>query len=376
MTATTRLNFDAPLMDTLSEGVILLDHLAQVTTHNQAALPWVKQIMARSSAIKVLIDLEVRSRVKLPVKLGNWQVRTDDDKVTASVWLIRNGRRDYAIYIAPSPENTGDREELRANSVAEKSFLLLLGEEARAQLCALQMLLNPQAGNSMRDIEAVGSQSQSVLTLLQQLSDLTLLMQRDEVFADERLDLPTLINGSFPPVSPDPDQPRFELTQDGSGLGVVYGHAAWMSYALRVLFDALQDSAPVRSLVAVSLRQLGNFVVLTARVTNATARRKVRPVVATHSGESSAAKSPLSDDSVRWLMCRRILALQGGQLKLEVLPLGPSQDPANPPIESFTLTLATGLPLQERSRESCSSCRYTLQAQAYATDLSQLLTTN
>ena len=71
--------------------------------------------------------------------------------------------------------------------------------------------------------------------------------------------------------------------------------------------------------------------------------------------------------------CRRIIALHGGKLKLALLPMSASDDASNPPIESFTLTLGTGQPVNERSRVSCGSCRHVLQEQAYAFDLSQLL---
>jgi hypothetical protein len=45
-------------------------------------------------------------------------------------------------------------------------------------------------------------------------------------------------------------------------------------------------------------------------------------------------------------------------------------------IESFTLTLPTGLPLHERSRASCTECRINLQTQAFAADVATLLTKN
>jgi hypothetical protein len=72
-------------------------------------------------------------------------------------------------------------------------------------------------------------------------------------------------------------------------------------------------------------------------------------------------------------MCRRIIALHGGQLKLAFFPEGGADDASTAPMESFTLTLGTGQPINERSRVSCGTCRHVLQGQAYAFDLSQLL---
>jgi hypothetical protein len=380
MNAVNRLNFDATLLDTLSEGVILLNHQAQVIAHNQAAQPWLKQAAARSGVLKDLVVLEARSRVKLPLKLGVWHLKTEHKETSAQVWLIMNGRREYAIYIASYIDSTGPELQFESTPAADSRFLLLLSDEVRAHLTALQLLLSPQAGTSMRDGAAIAAQSQRVLTLLQQLTDLSLLSQRDEVFADERLDLATLIQSGFPAASVTPDQARFELTQESVGLGAVYGHGVWLSYALRVLLDALQQSAPPRSLVKVHLHQLGDHVVISARVTTDTNRRKSQlqttdtASVSTGTADADPQSTQSQDAHVRWLICRRILTLHGGQLKLQALPFGAKDDPTNPPVDSFTLTLMTGLPLHERSRASCSSCPHVLQVQVYAEDMAQLLT--
>lgn len=159
----------------------------------------------------------------------------------------------------------------------------------------------------------------------------------------------------------------------------MYGHAVWMSYALRVLFEALQASAPGGSQVSVSTRQMGNFVLLVGRVVASIDAHKTHPIVQTTAqpgdtgrATQASAQSP-RDPQVRWLMCRRIIALHAGQLKLETLPPEAGADPTNPPIESFTLTLATGQPMHERSRASCNGCTHVLQAQAYAADLALVL---
>lgn len=74
------------------------------------------------------------------------------------------------------------------------------------------------------------------------------------------------------------------------------------------------------------------------------------------------------------LMAQRILELHSGQLKLVLLPINESTDhELAAPIESFTVTLLTGLPLHERRRASCGQCHLTLQTQAYAQDMAALL---
>jgi len=378
MSLAMRLNFDIALLDKLSEGVLVLDRQAQVVSHNLAAAPWASRVRAMGGVLKDLIELEVRGRIKLPVRLGVWTLAADASALSGEAWLIMNGRRDYAIFIAPCEGSTGVTAELTHTPVTETSYLSLLGDEARAQLAVLRQLLNPQAGTSLRDSAAITAQSQRVEHLLQELSDLSLLMQRDEVFADERLDLISIVRDAFPPTAAgvDSENPAFELRHHGARPGAVYGHAPWMSYALRVLLDALQTSSPAQSHITVTTRQMGDFVVLMGRVVANVSVRATQPQALSDQAKASnpvGAVKPL-DASVRWLMCRRIIALHSGQLKLVPLPLSAGDDPANPPIESFTLTLATGSPAAERSRASCAACPHVLQEQAYAVDLAQLLT--
>lgn len=381
MNLSMRLNFDLALLDKLSEGVVLLDRQAQLMSHNQSATAWTQRIRAMSGVLKELIDLEVRGRIKLPVRLGVWRLGADVSASCGEAWLIMNGRRDYAIFIVPCAGSTGATAELVHTPVTETSYLSLLGDEARTQLVALRQLLKPPPDAAQLDSIAITAQSQHVEHLLQELTDLSMLMQRDEVFADERMDLINIVRDAFPPAdgpadgTVDSDNPTFELRHHGARPGAVYGHAPWMSYALRVLLEALQDSSPAGSHITITTRQMGDFVILTGSVvTHASARVDQAKALAdpTEASNPVGVATPL-DASVRWLMCRRIIALHSGQLKLVPLPLSAGDDPANPPIESFTLTLATGSPAVERSRASCASCRHVLQEQAYAVDLAHLL---
>lgn len=236
-------------------------------------------------------------------------------------------------------------------------------------------MLSPQAGDALRSAAAITAQSLRVEGLLHELSDLSLVMQHDAVFADERLNLTELVHAALPPVTlpVDPKLAVFSFSQDGPAQGVVYGHAAWMRYALRVLFEALQISAPVRSQINIHTQQMGNFVIITGHVVAITDRRSSKATTQQAPTAGNTTHTESRDSQVRWLMCRRIIALHGGQLKLAFLPIGDARDAINPPIESFTLTLGTGQPINERSRVSCGTCRHVLQEQAYALDLSQLL---
>jgi hypothetical protein len=375
MSQPTRRNFDLPLLDQLAEGLILLDRKAQVLSHNQVAEPWVKQAHAMQGVLKDLLDLEARGRIKLPVKLGLWSGKTATDEHPGEAWLIMDGRHDNALCIVPVQSSHGAAAKLAHPPAAEQNFLSLLGDEARSQITALRLLLAPQAGHALHNAAAITLQSKRVESLLQQLSDLSLLMQRDEVFADERLSLTELVRAALPPVTlpVDPELAVFSMGQDSPAQGVVYGHAAWMRYALRVLFEALQDSAPARSQINIRTRQMGNFVIISGHVAAIAHRRSSKATAQSAATDGNARPAESRDSRVRWLMCRRIIALHGGQLKLAFLPAGGADDASTAPMESFTLTLGTGQPINERSRVSCGTCRHVLQGQAYAFDLSQLL---
>jgi len=371
---TTRLNFDLPLLDKLSDGIILLDRRANVLAMNSRAEPWAHKVRAMAGVLGDLLTMEVRRRVHLPVKLGVWHGQPEQPDISGEAWLIMNGRRDYAIFIARCDGSSGATARLPYAQTTETAYLRLLGDEARAQLVVLRQMLNPQSTVAHNSV-VVSAQSQRVEHLLQELSDLSLLLQRDEVFAGERLDLGSVVRAAFPPASSSGHlaSPAFVMRHQGNPSGAVYGHAVWMSHALRVLFEALQSSAPAGSQISVSTRQMGGYVVLSGRVMATVDAPHRQPSPDAAIGPDQVGAQRPVDPQVRWAMCRRIIALHAGQLKLETLAPEVGADPGNPAIESFTLTLATGQPAHERSRASCNSCPHVMQAQAYATDLAQLL---
>lgn len=193
-----RLNFDLPLLDKMTDGIILLDRQAKVLAVNRRAEPWVHQVRAMAGVIGELLTMEIRRRIQLPVKLGVWRGQPESCKLSGEAWLIMNGRRDYAIFIAPCADAANAKDRLAYTPATEAAYLGLLGDEARAQLVVLRQMLNPQA-DVARNSAAISAQSQRVEHVLQALSDLSLLLQRDKVFADARLDLANVVRAAFPP---------------------------------------------------------------------------------------------------------------------------------------------------------------------------------
>jgi hypothetical protein len=368
-----RLNFDLPLLNKLSDGVIQINRMAKISGYNRAAEPWLKSCNAMLGVLKQLLDLEVRGRIKLPVKLGLWTSNNGNMATTGDAWLIMDGPNGYAIFIAPNASSTGDIDKLPPLSKSEIGFVNLLGDEARTQLSILQMLL-PQADAQTLNSVELAVQCKRVDHLLQTLSELAQLLERDDVFADERLVLADLVRASFPSAHANPNHADFVFDAERSEPGMVYGNAPWLSYALRSLFDSIQHSAPPRSQINVAIQQMGNFAVLTARVAASQASSRARTLIAAPAPDAANAGTGLQhrDAQVRMLMCRRVIELHAGQLKLARLPA--ATDKADlAPIESFTLNLPTGLPSHQHGRASCALCPHILQEQAYASDLAQLL---
>jgi hypothetical protein len=250
----------------------------------------------------------------------------------------------------------------------------LLGDRVREKMADLRRLLRGGAGAVERDEAAIAATSDQLDQLLAATSEFAQLLQRDQVFDDERLNLAEQIRQIVPDLWGGCGI-RYVISPPVGLQGMVYGNAAWLRRALKSLIESLGCSAPPQSDVAIGLRQLGDFVLITG---NVLARRNTHPAGAIFFSPqgavaTSAAAGSDTSRSIEQLMCRRIVELHAGQLHLEHMP---GSDGADAQLESFTLSLATGLPVHERSRLSCAECRHTQQAQAYAVDMELLLSRN
>jgi hypothetical protein len=73
------------------------------------------------------------------------------------------------------------------------------------------------------------------------------------------------------------------------------------------------------------------------------------------------------------MLCKRIIELHAGQIRLTSLQTDSRRLRTATSIESFTLTLMTSMPANERSHASCSDCHQVGQALSFATDMAQLI---
>ncbi len=346
------LSLSDSLLVHLHDGVFRLDDRGRVRSLNRAAQPWLRACLSQTERLAALTAAAARGVLKLPAKL---ELFKDSSKPPAEVWFDRDGENTYLLLvivgecIAKAPDSRcGD-------------FIALLDGNARGEIDRLRSLLD----NLGVPAEAMQEQAVELSALLGDISHLTELYQRDEVFTNERFGLAPLLAGLIPEL---PRQEgalavRYDY-QEGENIGQIYGHRSWLRQAILSLIGRLGEGCPPDHSVRITLRQLGDFVIVSSRLMFE--RERLRSSVS-GSGLPPKINDPSAGQGfgLRVAICQRIIDLHGGTLKIEY------DQP--PHIESFTLSLATGLPINERSRVSCADCRITFQALEYARDLADLM---
>ncbi len=365
------MNFDLQLLREMNQGVILLNARGDVLGHNHAADFWMQEGESVRAALKRLVEGENDAGSPLPRRFELCLGAFNQPKQWAKAWLCKNGPDDFTVFIASRPAALA--EPVANTEASGPNSAMLLGQGLREQMAELRALLNTAKGDPAHELASLSAKCEDLDQLLQTISDLSLL-QRDKVFCEERLELAAQLHQLIPTLATHPGVHYFFSPEPGPQ-GMVYGSAAWLNQALRLLLEGLASSAPRTSHIDIRLRQLGDFIVITGHVV--AGPRGFQPdhsgvqdqALASRQAKANAKRTQL----VNQLICRRIIELHAGDLKLEYMPTLRTSDSGERQVESFTLTLATGLPEHERSRVSCAECRYTLQAQAYASDMALLL---
>ena len=357
------LNFNKSLIERMNEGVFLLDKHADIKAYNAAARCWLQDCIGLAVHLREQIQSEASGQLVFPTKIharGSWG---DNPSTPVEAWLCKDGTCDYALLIT----QPGTQQELKSR---ETRFVALIGDQLRQEMGKLRDLLAKAAVPGTLNRPAILQQSARVDRALLEIDQLSVLFQRDKVFLEDRLSLIPLLKGILPylPNQRGEQAISYTLIETLNSLGVLYGDADWLKYAFRNLLSMLGESAPPQSEVILELRQLGDFIVFTSRVLNAPGSRPEDSHPLSHEDTSRVERD------IHLQMCHRIVELHGGRLKISMATDGDSDDYSNG-IESFTLNLLTGIPDHDRSRASCSECRYVLQTQAYAKDLSELMAT-
>ncbi len=354
------LSLDRQALAKLTEGVVLLDDQGRPLSATRNSEPWLRHCIEIAPALAGMISAARLGTLSLPAAVD---LRAEGEDAPEEAWLVANAAAGHALLIRPRPRREPETK------AGEGRFLTLLGMGVRQEVSRLGAMLRGLGGPLANNAEPILRQASDLDTLLGEIGELAELHQRDEVFFEERLSLQALLREIILDLRrrrPGASVSHALECGDTPPPGPVYGNAQWLKKALHTLIAGIEQSCPQHSRIHIHLRQLGDFIVLSASAS---------------SGSSSPSPEENPDEpqvtqpsqALRQRICRRVIKLHGGQLKLRLLEQNDAQADAGGAIESFTLTLPTGLPEQDRSRLSCAGCRVNFQAMQYARDLAKVM---
>jgi len=358
------LTLDKQALAKLTEGIVLLDDQGRPLTATRSSQPWLRHCIEIAPVLAGMIAESKQGALTLPAAV---ELRIDGEEAgdaPEAAWLVANAHSGHALLI--QPRLLGKTRAL----AGERRVLNLLGVGVREEISRLGAMLR-ECGQSAGAAAPTPIQSTHLDTLLGEISELADLHQRDQIFFEERLSLPALLREIIielrRPGAKDSVDHVLECSE-APPPGPVYGNAHWMKKALLTLLAGVEQGRPRLSHLKIHLRQFGDFVVLGASVSSV--RSDPAPVARASPGAPQPAPPR---QALRMSICRRIIDLHGGQLNLRMMAAEGAQADAGGAVESFTLTLPTGLPARDRSRLSCAECRINYQAMQYARDLAKIM---
>jgi hypothetical protein len=358
------LNFDTSTLEKLVEGVVLLDRYGQVTDFNHAAKPWLKTCAKVAEKISAVVAQTIRTNAKTPLRIDFFPADGTQPEA-AEVMLCSDGKDGFALLITPVHVILRDQ----ANLWQRQGIFHLIGDEVRHELTQLiQELGTIKNERCLADIVPVRERAQHLRSLFVAMEELSQIAQVGSVFPGERLSVVALLKDAIATSTfrHCDYYINASATEPSEEVGSVYGSASWIQCAFTALLQCLEQGAPRRSHIVLTVRQNGGFVVVTAR-----------PSTVADGGDAALVKAEPAKDqalllaaSIRVPLAQRIVALHGGQLK--VIAVDDDDAKQSSAIASFTLQLPTGSPVNQRSKD-CENCSVNQQALAYARDLVALL---
>jgi hypothetical protein len=350
-------------INVLSDGIVLLDAKGTITGINQIPPHWLKRVLENRIRIAEWVADAVKGKLSLPATVElpeNGLPSSNTGAAGKNASLCLNGRRGYLLIIRLNARG----ENPLADAVP------LMGREILNQLRGTADLLRrfePAGSESAR----LKRQAADLEMLLLDVAALAELRERDNVFCDDRFQLAELVRDLLPqlPHQSGGNAICYVVDADNGDMGNLYGSRHWLRQALHTLLLRLVAGCAPRGQVRIELRQIGDFQLMTG-----SARTSVQNAIPVRQPPRSAQRPEiLKQGGLTMDICRRIIDLHGGQMKLDPVSGGAGESPGAPAaIESFTLTLPTGLPVADRSRVSCAQCRITVQAMQYARDLAEI----
>ena len=377
-----RLNLNKLILDEMTHGVIQLDRRGVVVGYNRASEPWLSRFRALQDSMKRAIDEELRGKAQFPIPLDRELAVQEPRAHNWKAWLCKDGRNAYAVFIVAHPYTgavsvTADAPQGPAEKAAPDNYMALMGDAARGQLTQFQEQLRASVTAGGRDVAGILRNALGLSQLLQHMSDLSLLSQRDLVFSDQRISLSRLVGEAIEEAQRRSNDKAVSYTFEPGveQQGVLYGNFVWLNYALVTLLNAMYKAAPNYSCIEIGSHQFGDFLVVKGNVLlvgNAKPVRLARSCDSRSASELNGVANSALQEEVAMRISERIIELHGGRIKLNY-PQSDAGEIQHATIDSFQLTLLTGMPEHDRSRASCAECPAVRQAHAFAQDLSELL---
>jgi len=371
------LNFDIKTLDKMSDGVVLIDRYGQVTDFNDAAKPWVKHCMNGAEMLSVLLASVQRKNSRLPLQVdlfGSSDAETvpEAGPVLPEVHLCNDGQDGYALLFTltrwPTPV-----VGLVSQGPAQSH---LIGDDVRHELSDLiREIATVRANTGVPRLNELRQHAQHLRAMFTSIDELSRLTEVDAMVPGERMSVMDLLQQTISGLTFRHCEYGIQAPGDTQvePLGLVYGSAKWLLCALQGLIEGLEDGTPRNSRIALTMRQNGGFLVLSARPASevdglqhldATQMATASTVQTGHCAALRLAST------VRVPLARRIVEMHGGQLDVQQAELGSA--PLRAGITGFTLQLPTGSPANLRS-QACENCLVNQQLALYARDLAELM---
>ena len=315
-----KVNIDVKLIKEMLNGVIFLDRAGHILDFNSAARPYLKSCFNSANYLAREIEKCLANGNEGPVVVSF----TDNAQGAQSpigINLCINEKKGAVIFVTHQIGN--EFSNVLASTPTTTTALDLIGNEMRHQMTdLLERLGSIDIKRPNQEFTFLTSAIERMSRHLVAMDQLSMLYRGESFQREEKIQFLDMIDEVLVAL---PEQRcdyaiNRALSDKKGRLGVLYGNPELLKSGLRSLFQRMGDSSPPRCQVELRLRQSGN--------------QKVSEVNNEEQGN------------------------------------------ADKQIESFTLTLPTGLPYLGKRSSACEDCPITRQTEAYARDLVSLMPDN
>ncbi|MBK1686571.1 sensor histidine kinase [Rubrivivax gelatinosus] len=215
------------------------------------------------------------------------------------------------------------------------------------------------------ELDALVDGVHDLVRVLDKLVDLAELWGSGALFANDRIELWSLLQGVWAEVEPlalaRQIKVRFRAQTDTASLATLYGSEHWLRRVFLECLEAALRSSPGGAVLDIEHRQMGPRAVIVFRDCGMFAPRAADEVDLPRSEPAGSRPPPAQRDArdqIGFKLCQHIVSLHGGQLREE----------DDDGMRNFVIDLPTGAPY--RNDQSQLDI---VQAQQYARDLAALM---